>query len=393
MRAVWRGMFAAGLSAAACAQPPAPAAADALQRYIERSRATAAAAQVPAEQEQRLRERAALLVQGEASLARGEVEAALGAFERAALMLHAADTEMALVRTYMQAGEYRRAVSFSAHTAGAHRQTVAGAVLYAWLLSLGGQHDAARRLLDSAAQVDAPDSMLRDMRRLLAAPSELPRGALLEPPVRLAPYSVGVEIARNARIAGSGVLVDRGRRALVPLASLREGRARWVRNGLGHAARATVERRIVRLGIAVLRLDRALPGAAVLAPPERDPFPGSPAHAVEFAGSDHAAPAWPRLRSGFHGMPRGDSNARPLGIDMPPGPRGGPVYDATGRFVGIAMAHADGRDCIVMASTLRSEFNEMFAAPVAVPASQRAAIDEIYEAALPVTLQLIIAVQ
>jgi len=188
LRAAWRGMLIAGMSAAAAAQPPAPSAgSDALQRHIERARETAAALEPADAREQRMRERSALLAQGEAALAQGEVDAALVAFERAALMLHAADTEIALVRTYMQAGEYRRAVSFSAHTAGAHRQVVAGAVLYAWLLSLGGQDGAARRLLDGAAQLDASDPMVRAMQRLLAAPTETPGGNFVEPPVRLAP--------------------------------------------------------------------------------------------------------------------------------------------------------------------------------------------------------------
>ncbi len=393
MRAVLRGMFAAGLSAAACAQPPAPSPGlDALQRYLERTREAAAAAQTEPEREQRQRERSALLARGEASLARGNVEAALGAFERAALMQHAADTEMALVRAYMQGGEYRRAVSFSAHTAGAHRQVIAGAVLYAWLLSQGGQHDAAQRLLDTAAQAHSPDPLLREARHLIATPAELPRGELVQPPVRLAPYSVGVDVPRGARITASGVLVDRGRRALVPLAALHEARTRWVRNGLGQVARASVERRIARLGIAVLRLDPALPGSAALATAERDPFPGSPGYAVEYTRADHAVPAWPRLRIGFHGMGvDGDPEARLLGIDLPAGPRGGPVFDAAGRLAGIAIAHASGRDRTVMVSALRRELNGVIAAAAPAAAQHRAPLDEIYEAALPVTLQLITA--
>ena len=39
-------------------------------------------------------------------------------FDRAALILHAADTEIALVRSYMQAGEYRRESSLAGGTEG-----------------------------------------------------------------------------------------------------------------------------------------------------------------------------------------------------------------------------------------------------------------------------------
>ena len=54
-------------------------------------------------------ERSELLQRGEAALARGDVDQALDAFERAGTMMHAADAEMALVRAYMQSGAYRRA--------------------------------------------------------------------------------------------------------------------------------------------------------------------------------------------------------------------------------------------------------------------------------------------
>ena len=79
----------------------------------------------------RLLERADLLKTGEAALSRLDVNAALDAFERAALIVHAADTEIALVRTYMQGGDYRRALAFGAHTAGSHLDVIGGSTLYA----------------------------------------------------------------------------------------------------------------------------------------------------------------------------------------------------------------------------------------------------------------------
>ena len=74
-------------------------------------------------------ERSALLARGEALLADGDTAAATLQLDRAAMMLHAPDTEMALVRAYLQAGDYRRALTFCAHTAGAHRETVASSAL------------------------------------------------------------------------------------------------------------------------------------------------------------------------------------------------------------------------------------------------------------------------
>ncbi len=91
-------------------------------------------------------ERESPLARGEEALARGDVQHALAAFDRAESMRHAADTEMSLVRAHMQAGEYRRALAFAAHMAGAHRDVSASAVLYARLLTIGGQGVAARRV-------------------------------------------------------------------------------------------------------------------------------------------------------------------------------------------------------------------------------------------------------
>lgn len=57
-------------------------------------------------------------------------KAAAATIERAAMMLHAPDTEMGLVRSYMQAGHYRRALAFCAHTAGVHREASVVAALW-----------------------------------------------------------------------------------------------------------------------------------------------------------------------------------------------------------------------------------------------------------------------
>ena len=114
--------------------------------------ASSAASPITPISPERLKEKAQLLATGEAALARIDLDAALQAFDRAASIQHAADTEMALVRTYLQAGQYRRALASGAHTAGAHLDVVAGSALYAWLLNTGGQTTAD---LQSRKPVDA----------------------------------------------------------------------------------------------------------------------------------------------------------------------------------------------------------------------------------------------
>ena len=345
--------------------------------------------------------RAQLLHDGESALARGDTAGATASFERAAAMLHAADTEMALVRAAMQAGAYRQALAFCAHTAGAHHDAADASALYAWLLQAGGQGAYAARVLDEAGVLAPDDEVLAEARRQLqsAAPRATP--LLLQLPHRIAPRAVMLggqpAIDAGAVTAGSGVLVDAGRRALVPLSAVRQATGLWPRNGLGLTTRAEVETADETLGLALLRLAVPLdpgPVADGLRMAARDPFPGSPGFAVEFHAGAQADPGWPWLQLGFLGSPQGASGARRLGITLPPGePRGGPVFDAAGRLAGIVVAGGDGADRWLPPSLLHGALGEPIgiaaAAPEPAGPSARLQPDEVYERSLRVALQLI----
>ncbi len=362
---------------------------------------------------ERLHERARLLQTGEAALARLEVDTAINAFDRAALIQHAADTEISLVRAYMQGGQYRRALASGAHTAGAHLDVVAGSALYAWLLAAGGQGVIGQRLLDEAQARLPNNAVVTGVQRQLRSGTLVATGALLGVPTRLAPYSRGPALPRRARVAGSAVLLADGRQALAPLALIPTGVAPpvWVRNGLGVLTAATVVARLPAVGMALLQLNTALPAADGLGVAAQEAFPGSAGFAVEYTANPRAEAAWPLLRTGFLGGMTGNP-ARPeeraLGITMPPGPRGGPVFDVAGRLTGMALAPATGSarpvlPIFVSAPVLRRELAR--AAPAAslgtvataLPATPtapaavmgRVPVDVIYENALKTTLQLI----
>ena len=387
---------------------------------------------------ERLQERAHLLASGEQALARRDVDAALQAFDRAALILHAADTEIALVRAYMQGGEYRRALAFGAHTAGAHLDVVGGSALYAWLLHAGGQPVIAQRLLDEAQSRAFNDGatgetankaadkvadkvadvatdpqasqafhqpahpLLNRVQQQLRSGTPLASGALLTLPTRLAPYGSSEGLPKTARVVGSGVLLHSGQEALVPLALVPRTGTLWLRNGLGQLVTARVILRLPEVGVARLRLGRALPVAQDLWSADRDAFPGSVGYAVEFVAAPDAAPAWPVLRTGFLGGVSSDGAQRLLGIDMPHdqrvGPnlrlsadsRGGPVFDAAGRLLGMALPGKPGApDRLVTASTLPAAWRQALARPAPRDANTRHGIDKIYEISLKTTLQII----
>ncbi len=270
---------------------------------------------------ERLQERANLLASGEQALARRDVEAALQAFETAALILHAADTEIALVRAYMQGGQYRRALAFGAHAAGAHLDVVGGSALYAWLLHVGGQPAIAKRLLEEAlarpANHEPTDKVLIRVQEQLGSATPTASGALLSLPTRLAPYGGSEGLPRTARVVGSGVLLRSGQEALVPLALVPRTGLLWLRNGMGQLVTARVTQRLLAVGVARVLLSNALPVAQDLWIAERDAFPGSVGYAVEFVATSDAAPAWPLIRTGFLGNASNDGSQRLLGIDMP----------------------------------------------------------------------------
>lgn len=351
-----------------------------------------------------MKQRAALLEQAEGALQQGDVPVAERGFERAAGMLHAPDTEMGLVRTYMQAGDYRKALAFAAHTAGAHPDEPAGSVLYAWLLQLGAQPAVARMTLDKVPESVAGLGSLAQARAQLLSLSPVASGALLMPPMRLAPYPGMVDVRgeavpSHARVSGSGVLLADGLHALVPAMALGDGDVRiWLRDGLGRTVSAQRAQALSALGLVLLKLDAPLShqgdegASARWRVPAHDVFPGSPGFALAYAETDEAQAAWPVMRLGFMGISDGPSGWRRLGIDMPVARLGGPVLDAAGRLVGVALgASGAAPAAMVPISVLRQQFGERFGPVSALAPGQRMPTDEVYENGLRQTLQLITA--
>lgn len=367
----------AGMAAGAAGAQPATPSEQRLQQLMQARKGT-----VPPE---RLAERARLLAEGETALSRRDTATALHRLEAAALVLHAADTEMALVRCHMQSGEYRRALAFGAHTAGAHLDAMGGTALYAWLLHAGGQQAIARRLLEQARARSPQQPLLESVQRELAREWPVAGTHLLAPPTRLAPYGQAV----SGKMIASGTLVRGGRAALVPAACLRDGARYWVRNGLGDTVAAHASSRAPYLGLAELQLSQALPDPGLRAS-SRDPFPGSPAMAVEFAPHAAGLPAWPLLHNGFVGAALRQPGQRALGIAVPHGsPRGGPVFDRQGALCGIAL-NRDREDRLIGIARLREwSGSGLHGLSVGDGGASLAGPDAVYETGLKAALQLL----
>ncbi|MBT9527857.1 MAG: trypsin-like peptidase domain-containing protein [Rhizobacter sp.] len=328
----------------------------------------------------------ALLVRAETALKAGDANAARDAFEQAAALRHAADIEIGWVRAQMQAGEYRRALAFAAHIAGAHPHEGQGAALYAWLLFLGGQEAVASDAL-ARAQLRLPsDALLSSVKTRLGAPNAAPPSAPF-----FAPQPLGDSVPAQARSVGNAILLPDARHAVAPLALIDGGGSLWLRNGLGRTVRAELLRSDAASGLAVLQLATPLDAPATLALAPREPFPGSPGLVVGYRVEADALPAWPKLSTGFLGAAMPDATQRRLGIDVPAGSAGSPVFDVAGRLAGIVLPpSAPGQPGLGRVASLRGVAQQEWPAPAASATTPPAMpVDQLYERALRSSLQLI----
>jgi tetratricopeptide (TPR) repeat protein len=333
-----------------------------------------------------------LLAQGEAALRANDAAGGVRAYERAAALRHVAAAEWGLVRAWMQAGDYRRALAFAAHAAGAHPDVVAGAGLYAWLLNIGGQPAIARQTLDEALKRHPQHDLLAATAARLEQPARGPAASLLIGATRQAPHAA-LALPASVRAMASGVLHSDGLRAIVPSQPLvAAGESLWLRDAMGRTSPARLARLRREWGLAELVLEAPLGHPTIrLELAARDAFPGSPELAVEFAAApdQRPEPEWPLLHTGFVGAWQAGPRYALGAALASSGAHGGPVFDRAGRWIGLAMRGAGDRPALLAASALQEAWPELPVADAAVPAPGLSP-DQVYERAMACAVQLLV---
>ena len=336
-------------------------------------------------------QRMRLLSRGEAALAAGKAVEAREAFERLASAVHTAEVELPIVRSFMQGGDYRRALAFCAHAAGAHGEFPAGMALYAWLLHAGGQTQVARTVLDEALSRSPDAPTLVQAHAALAGPWPVASGVLGQGAWRAAPYAWGPDVQRTSQVVGSGVLMQDGATALVPSHLVDGVRKVWVRNGLGQTSETTVVLRLESAPLTLLRLSQPLYAPAPITYVLREPVAGRPGYTLEYAPGAGTDAAWPLLRQGFFSNAPRDGGPRPLALGTSAGAHGGPVFDAQGRLVGIGLNDAIRGDRFLPIAAWGAEVLPLSGQPTdGSQGTSRMATDEIYENGLRTALQIVV---
>ncbi|MEL4180579.1 hypothetical protein [Roseateles sp. PN1] len=350
-------------------------------------------------------ERLALLQSARLALSQGQAQPALQLLERAALMSHDADTEMLMVLAMLQAGEFRNALNFASHTAGAHKDEPEALALYAWLQALSGQAAYAARIIDAGLQRLPQEAHLRTLQPLI---QQLLDGSWTDTATpRPGPAAFGAALPQQAQALGSGLLLNEGRQALLALPdgglAWANGRPLWLRNGLGQtqmaqlsrgASNTSTESALAALGLSLLNLDTQLTPPAGQPPlrcAARDAFAGSPVAALIYLPDSGTGTAWPAMQLGFVGRMGLVPGQPGLDIALPAQVSAGPVFDQAGRWIGFAQR--GGQSIQQQAASLLplSALNAALAPMLDTPPVQAQALplsaDRLYEQCLPLSVQ------
>jgi hypothetical protein len=273
------------------------------------------------------------------------------------------EAELGLVRASLQAGEFRKAMSFANLTAGEHPDSAEAQALLAFLNDRTGRTEqalATLKTLETARPNEwSPVAIHAEILTDRYAPDQA--HALLQswsarhptaPPidrVRVASWlatSFQTLPVDNHRIvgAGNGVVIDGGKTVLT-YAQVVPAKATevLVRNGVGRVTRARVDRSGASGDLIRLRLTEPFPASASV-PLDQVSAPEGVRFCFAFAFSTprNPAAAYPAIAPGLVVRPdAGVGGLMQITSALGPDQNGAPIFDARGKLIGLALGTGD----------------------------------------------------
>ncbi|HAJ71186.1 MAG TPA: hypothetical protein DCO68_03820, partial [Methylophilaceae bacterium] len=325
-----------------------------------------------------------VLTQVQQHLQHGQISQARSLLEQTANTLHSESIETALILTHMQNGEYTHALSAAAHTQAEHVDIADTCLLYAWLLSIGGQTTFANTLLQENFARFPEHQSLKTMQSLLQGgtwnAAQLPKSEI----AKFQPELVNPEKNYlHASIIGSATLLDTTH-AVMPYTLLNTKKI-WLRNGLGITVAAGIEKTFPAQNIALLKLASPIAIVKPLNQADAPPKLGTLAYIVGYVTTNQADQAyWPILKTDIIGMP---NTAQHWKLHVRQFHSGTPVWNGSGALIGITVKSDNGSTEILPIQHIASAID--LNTESANHSQAHVSMQDIYEQALSTSLQVI----
>lgn len=330
----------------------------------------------------------AVLQRTEAYLKAGEIEQARNLLDQTAGTLHSDAIEIAQVLTLMQGGEYTHALSAAAHTYAEHAEEADTALLYAWLLSIGGQVRVAHEVLQTNLERFPEHQSLRTMQSVLQSAqwdvSQLDVTGYL----RLRPVLVeSASKSEHVLLLNGATLLDE-LHAVTPFTPSLATKKLWLRNGLGITVGAKLVKVLPEHHVAILQLEKPMPIAHRMVVANKPTSLGNLAYVIGyFTATKSDMAQWPILRADFTGMPAVSDDAGKWLLHIHSVMAGAPVFNPSGELMGISLNTDNSSQLLPINEVVKliSQGQE----ETAQPTKANPSMSELYEFALTTSLQLL----
>ena len=291
------------------------------------------------------------------ALAEGDAARAATLYETLAQQGESLEAEIGLVRASLQAGEFRKAMSFANLTAGEHPDSVEAAALLAYLNDRVGRTEQAlealKRLEAShpdeqsalAAHADILIDRLAPAQALSLIQTWRDRHPGAQAPELVRLFARAQAAARGNVAAGNGVIIDDGKSVLTYAGLLKSvsGREVLIRNSLGQVRRARADARGAANDLVRLRLKNPFPSSqsvplSQVAAPEGVRF----CFALGFSVPGSVEAAYPAIAPGLvFRANAGAGGLMQITSALGAGHDGAPIFDPRGRLIGLALGAGD----------------------------------------------------